>query len=128
MSRPRIDKWYWQLKARQESLEDDEPRGIPVTAQSDTTIAHVKNIICTDRQIMADAEKVGVSHKTYQRILKSCAWPHGSKHRTKDELNETAAISGVVISMADSELKMLDRIITGDEMWCHLYDPQTKRQ
>jgi hypothetical protein len=61
---------------------------------------------------MADAEKVGVS----QRTLQSCVCPHGSKNRFKDELNETAAISGDVISMADSELKMLDRIITGDEI------------
>jgi hypothetical protein len=30
--------------------------------------------------------------------------------------------------MADSELKMLDRIITGDEKCCYLYDPQTRQQ
>jgi len=45
---------------------------------------------------------------------------HGSKNRAEEEVNERAIISGDVNSMADSELKMLDRIITGDKMWCYL--------
>jgi hypothetical protein len=54
--------------------------------------------------------------------------PHGSKNQTEDKLHETAVIRGDVISMADSELKMSDRIITGDEKCCYLYDPQTRQQ
>jgi hypothetical protein len=84
-SQPHIDKWDWQFKAGQESLEYDEPRDIPVIAQSDNTIAHVKNIICTDRQIVANADNVGVSHETCQRIHKRCVCPHGSKNCTKDD-------------------------------------------
>ena len=49
------------------------------------------------------------------------------KNRAEEEVNERAIINGDVNSMADSELKMLDRIITGNEMWCYLYDPQTRR-
>lgn len=104
--------------------------GIPINARSDNTIAHARSIIRTDHHITTDtaAEKLGVSHGTCRRILhKLHVCPHGSKNRTEDELNETAAISGDVISMADSELKMLDRIITGNEMWCYLQDPQTRQ-
>jgi len=118
-------------KQGRKSLDDDECEGIPpITARSDNTIAHVRSITCTDRHITADAvaEKLGVSHGTCHRILhKPHVCPHGSKNRTEDELNETAAIRGDVISMADSELKMLDRIITGDEIWCYIYDPQTRQ-
>jgi hypothetical protein len=53
--------------------------------------------------------------------------PRGYKNRTEEELNHRAAIKVDVTTMADSELKMLDRIITGDEMWCYLYDPQTRQ-
>jgi hypothetical protein len=110
MSQLCIYKWYWQSKAGWESLEDEECEGIPVTERSDNTVAHARNIICKDCQITADAvaEKVGMSHGTCHRILhKTHVCPNGSKNLTEDELNERAAISGDVINIADSELKML---------------------
>ena len=53
---------------------------------------------------------------------------HGSKTLTKDQLNERATISDDLMDVVDSGLDILNRIITGDEMWCYLYDPQTKWQ
>jgi len=50
------------------------------------------------------------------------------KNLTGDQLNERATISGDLINMVDSGLDILKRIITGDEMWCYFYDPQTKWQ
>jgi hypothetical protein len=82
------------------------------------------------RHLMADAvaEKLVQSHGTCHRIFhKQHVCLHGSKTRAEEEVNERAINSGDVNSMVDSELKMLDRIITGDEMWCYLYDPQTRR-
>ena len=70
MSQQCVYKWYWQFKAGQGSVDDEEREGVPTTARSDN-IAHVRSITCTDRQITADAvtEKVVVSHGTCQRIL-----------------------------------------------------------
>ncbi|GBM16163.1 hypothetical protein AVEN_126434-1 [Araneus ventricosus] len=33
-----------------------------------------------------------------------------------------------LIGMADEDDSFLKKIVTGDETWCFLYDPQTKRQ
>ena len=33
-----------------------------------------------------------------------------------------------IIAMADADKKNLNKIIKGDETWCFLYDPETKRQ
>ena len=82
MSQPRIYKWYWQFKAGWESLDADEREGIPITARTDNTIAHVRSIICTDRHLTADAvaEKLVQSHGTCHRILhKQHVCLHGSK-------------------------------------------------
>ena len=45
------------------------------------------------------------------------------KNLTQDQLNDRAAVSGDLIDMVVCGLDILNRIITGDEMWCYLYDP-----
>lgn len=50
------------------------------------------------------------------------------KNLTEDQSNERTTIGGDLMDMMNSGLDILNRIITGDEMWCYLYDPQTKWQ
>lgn len=37
-------------------------------------------------------------------------------------------MAGKLIKMADADPDFLKKIVTSDETWCFLYDPQTKRQ
>jgi hypothetical protein len=64
-------KWYQQFKAGQDTLEEDELKGTPVTVRSNDTIIHVREIVCTDHRLTVDAvaEKVVVSHGTCHKIL-----------------------------------------------------------
>jgi hypothetical protein len=66
MSHPCMYKWYRRCKAGQESLEEDEHKGTPVTVRSD-----VREVICTDCRLTVDAvaEKVVVSHGTCHKML-----------------------------------------------------------
>jgi len=58
----------------------------------------------------------------------TCVATWFQKNLTEDQLNERAGVSSDLIDMVDSGLDILNRIITGNEMWCYLYDPQTKWQ
>jgi len=37
-------------------------------------------------------------------------------------------ISSDLINVADKDNKFLNNVITGDAIWCYVYDPQTKQQ
>jgi hypothetical protein len=45
---------------------------------------------------------------------------------TKNQPNERAVISGDLINMVYTDPIIPNRIITGNETWCYLYDSQTK--
>jgi hypothetical protein len=46
---------------------------------------------------------------------------------TQDQCDDRMSICGDLINSADKDGTFLNRIITGDETWCVLYDPQLKR-
>ena len=47
------------------------------------------------------------------------------RNLTDEQREERQLISG---DRVDQDPTLLQRVITGDEMWCFLYDPQLKRQ
>ncbi|KAJ8880732.1 hypothetical protein PR048_017202 [Dryococelus australis] len=68
-------------------------------------------------------------HGTCQKILSgdlnmSCVTQHGvPRILTKDQCDKRVTICGDMLSSADDS-----RIMTRDEIWCFLFDPQLKRQ
>ena len=46
---------------------------------------------------------------------------------TQDQRDDSMTICDDLISSADNDPMFLNRIITGDETWCFLYDPQLNR-
>jgi hypothetical protein len=47
---------------------------------------------------------------------------------TPDQKHQRAASSVEFIEMIDGDRNVLKRIVTEDENWCFVYDPETKRQ
>jgi histone-lysine N-methyltransferase SETMAR len=47
---------------------------------------------------------------------------------TLDQKHQHAASSVEFLEMADDDTNVLKRTITGDESWCFMYDPESKRQ
>jgi hypothetical protein len=59
----------------------------------------------------------------------SCVTQHSVPHiPTQDQRDDCMSICSDMIDSADKDGTFLNRIITGDETWCFLYDLQLKQQ
>jgi hypothetical protein len=47
---------------------------------------------------------------------------------TRDQKYQSAVSYVEFVEMIDDDRNVLKRIVTGDENWCFMYDPETKRQ
>jgi hypothetical protein len=47
---------------------------------------------------------------------------------TLDLKHQRAASTAEFVEMIDDNINVLERIVTGDESWCFMYDPETKCQ
>jgi hypothetical protein len=47
---------------------------------------------------------------------------------TPDQTHQRAASPVEFVEMIDDDRNILKRIVTGDESWCFICDPETKRQ
>jgi hypothetical protein len=45
-----------------------------------------------------------------------------------DQKHQCTALSVEFVEMIDEDRNVLKRIVMGDESWCFMYDPKTKRQ
>jgi hypothetical protein len=79
-------------------------------------------------------ELTGTNRETVREIIvqdlkkkKVCACfvPH---LLTPDQKHRRAASSVEFVEMIGGDRNVLKRIVTGDESWCFMYDPETKRQ
>jgi hypothetical protein len=85
-------------------------------------------------EIAAAAAAAGISHGTCHRILSDdLNMSHVTQHSVpcvlmQDQRDDCMSICSDLINSADKNGTFLNWIITGDETWCFLYDPQMKRQ
>jgi hypothetical protein len=81
-----------------------------------------------------DEIAAGISHGTCHRILSDdlnmSRVTQSSVPRvlTQDQCDDRMSICGDLINSADKDGTFLNRIITGDETWCFLYNSQLKQQ
>jgi hypothetical protein len=80
------------------------------------------------------AAAAGISHGTCHKIISDdLNMSRVTQHRvsrilTQDERDDCMSICGDLNDSADKDGMFLNQIITGDETWRFLYDPQLKRQ
>ena len=80
------------------------------------------------------AAAVRVSHGTFYKILTddlnmSRVTQHSvPRVLTQDQRDDRMAICGDLISSADDDPTFVNRIKTGGDTWCFLYDQQLKRE
>ncbi|GBM58196.1 hypothetical protein AVEN_196703-1 [Araneus ventricosus] len=117
--------------------KEDEPRsGRPPTSTTPDNIERVRRMLADDRRLslrmIAEALKIrldnvrNIVHEHFQK-RKICARfvPKKLSDEQKQHRMET---SGDFIDACDQNPQFLETLITGDESWCHQYDPETKRQ
>ncbi|UYV78645.1 hypothetical protein LAZ67_16002263 [Cordylochernes scorpioides] len=99
LSRTQVYFWYKRFKDDRKSIADDSRSGRPLTSTMDRNIGQVRDLIVADRKI------------------------------TIDNISEILGIScGSCQNIIGDNLNMIKLTITGDEIWCFLFDPQAKKQ
>lgn len=135
ISRNRTFVWYRLFRNGRESLEDEKRCG---RKRLDATLIDVvKDVVLRDRRttIRDICNETGYGYGTVHRILTtelnmkkaSCRWI--PRLLTEDnKLSRVQASQKFLTRYRREGEPFLDRIITTDETWMYLYDPETKEQ
>ena len=132
-SRTIVFDWHKKFRDGREEISDNRRSGRPKKRVRE----EVKTVILSDRRKSVDdvANIVGISHGTVHNILSSelnmskvCArWV--PRLLTDDEKKARIAHSTSFLRRWEQEGdSFLGRIVTTDETWISLYDPETKRE
>uniref|UniRef100_A0A1B6MJV2 Mos1 transposase HTH domain-containing protein n=1 Tax=Graphocephala atropunctata TaxID=36148 RepID=A0A1B6MJV2_9HEMI len=136
MKKSQVYEWHKRFREGRINIEDDDRSGRPSTATTDDNIERVRQVVRENRRITIDEilSKVNLSHGSVHTILHD----HLNMHRiclrmvpkmlTPEHKEQRMIMAGDLIDAADADPNFLQKIVTGDETWCFLYDPQTKRQ
>jgi transposase len=135
IKRSAVYKWHKRFKEGRQSLEDDERSGRPAIIDV-KLVTSVKNTVEQDRRltIREIVETTGASYGTVRTILQDnlnmrrlCArWvPRILKD---DERQRRVLESRKFVRRVARDPTFLDKIITCDETWLCLYDPEDKTQ
>jgi [histone H3]-lysine36 N-dimethyltransferase SETMAR len=136
VSRTTAFEWFRRFKSGRESVEDNPRCGRPATARTSRSVRLIEELLSEDRAVTVRLleEVTDINRETIRLILredlnkrKLCARfvPHSLN---EDQKRQRLVASQDFIELVDKDKNFLKRIVTGDETWCFMYDPQTKRQ
>ena len=136
LSRTTMFRWHKRFLGGRESVTDDERSGRPTTSRTDDKIAAVDKIFQEGRKVTSRliADTLGIPKTVVLRILredlkkrKLCSRfvPHAL---TREQMGKQVAACQDLLNMINSDKNFLDKVITGDESWCFMYDSETKCQ
>jgi histone-lysine N-methyltransferase SETMAR len=136
VSRTQVFEWHRRFREGRVSLEDDGGRGRKSSIDS-TFVSSVKDVVDRDRRVtIRDICTVtGFSFGTVQRILTehlnmkkvSARWVPRLLTDTNKE-NRVMASRKFIKRYRRDGVTFLDHIVTADETWLYLFDPETKEQ
>lgn len=136
VSRSLVFKWHKRFREGREDVTDDEGRGRKPSTSA-TLIKTVSDVVQSDRRytVRDMCEITGASYGTVQRILTVHLNMHKVSARwvprllTQENKNNRVTASRKFLARYRKEGDtFLSRIITTDETWLFLYDPETKEQ
>jgi hypothetical protein len=114
-------------------LEDNEHSDWPKAVRTERKIEEVATLVRANHsQLVDDIAALGISHGMCRRVLfdalnMSCVPEYCVPCvLMQDQRDDHMTIYCNLISIADEDETFLKRIITGDDTWCFLYDPQLK--
>jgi len=139
VDRSNIGSWVQRVKAsgtEETELHDQPQSGRPATATGPDMLQHADGIIHADRYITSQqlAVQLSVSNGSAMAIIDALGY---SKVRarwvpqslTTEHRYQRKAICSELFGHFEAEEKaFLSRIVTGDKIWAHHYELETKRQ
>ena len=119
-----------------EIIEDDERSGRLKEATTDENVEIVHSLVmCERRNLRNIASEVGICFGAVQSILAyilgmskvSARWV--PRLLTEDQKRSRLDISRYLVSRCeDDPEEFMDRVVTHDEIWVHLFDSESKTQ
>jgi len=136
MSITRIKEWYNCFKDGSTSVDSEPRHGRPSTSQNDNVINQVQTLVMQDRRITVRelADEVGVSIGSVHTILtadlglRRVSVKFVPKLLTMEQKQFRLEITQDMLDCVESDSNFLNTVITGDESWVYVYDPETKAQ
>ena len=136
MNRASDSEWHKRFKEGRESVGDDESCERSKEVNTPELIGQIKNFIDKDRHvsIAAISAQFDVSVWTVHTIIREqlktrniCA-KFVPKLLREDQKERRCYDSREMVELINSDLAVLDALVTCDESWIYYYDPETKRQ
>lgn len=136
VSRALVFKWHRRFKDGREDLQDDVGRGRKSEIDA-TLIDTIRDVVIRDRRVTVRdlCDMTGKGYGTVHRILTEHLNMHKVSARwvprllTADNKKNRVDASRKFLNRYHKEGDdMLDRIVTTDETWLFLFDPETKEQ
>ena len=136
MNRAWVFEWHKRFKEGRESVRDDEKCGRSKKVRTPELIGQMKNFVAKDRRVSIEtisAEfdlSVGTVHTIIREELKmrKISAKFVPSVFGEDQKERRCHDSREMIELMNSDLAVLDALVTCDESWIYCYDPETKRQ
>ena len=125
-----VTRWVAEFKRGRTSLKDDTLAGRPVEATTDDCYHAVEKLVTVDRRlkVLEIATEVGVSYGIILNILHEHLGLSKVRARWAPCFLTPVQKSFRVETYSELlAIYVLSRIITGDEMWSHHWDPDTEQ-
>jgi len=131
MKKLSVFEWHRRFKEGQD-VQDDPRSGQPKTQRADANVDRVRTLVHSDQRlgVRVIAEELNMNRETVRQIVKEDMGMRKISAKTVpriltyDQTQRRLYISSDLLCNAD----MFDRVITGEEMWCFQYDPETNQQ
>ena len=136
MNRASVFEWHKRFKEGRESVRDDEKYGRSKEVRIPELIGQIKNFMDKDRHVFIKtiSAQFDVSVGTVDTVIheelkmrKICA-KFVPRVLREDQKERRCHDSREMVKLIDSDLTVLDALVTCDESWIYCYDPETKRQ
>ena len=131
-----VFEWYKRFKEGRESVRDDERCGWSKEVRTPELIGQIKNFMDKDRHVSIEtvSAQFDVSVGTVHTIIceelkmqKICA-KFVPRVPREDQKERRCHDSREMVELVNSDLAVLDALVTCDKSWIYCYDLETKRQ